>query len=255
MLPQSQLRQQWPSASVVPELQPESVHLWRFQLVASMGIQQMLWPILSIEEQMRSQRFIRPIDQQRFVMTRGHLRWLLGQYLNMDAAAVQFTYGEKGKPMVAEVSDSGLEFNLSHSHDTALIAVRLGAALGVDLEQISPDVDYTGITKRFLTYRERQAVFNQPVSDRCQVFFKIWTRKEACIKALGGSIGEHLDQIDVSSHLEQSATSVQFTPAADTKQTFFIFDLQPAVGYAGAWATATRPSTLHQYSLDIFPDE
>ncbi|MGF1603761.1 MAG: 4'-phosphopantetheinyl transferase family protein [Thermosynechococcaceae cyanobacterium] len=255
MLPQFQRLQQWPNTSVVPELQPQSVHLWRLQLGASTDVQQMLWPSLSIEEQMRSQRFIRPIDQQRFIVTRGHLRWLLGQYLNLDAAAVQFSYGEKGKPMVAGASDSGLAFNLSHSHDIALIAVRMGAALGIDLEQMNPDVDYAGITNRFLTHREQQAVFTQPVADRCRTFFQLWTRKEACIKALGGSIGEHLDQIDVSSNLEQSATSVQFTPAADTEQTLFVFDLQPATGYAGAWATVSKPSMLSQYSLDVFLDQ
>jgi 4'-phosphopantetheinyl transferase len=247
----AELSLQWPRTSVVPELQPQSIHLWRLRLMAPQASQEQLWQTLSIDEQARSQRFIRSIDQHRFVVMRGTLRWLLGQYLDLEPAAVQFAYGEKGKPRLSAVCTPTLEFNLSHARDQALVAVTRDAEVGIDLEPINPQVDYAGITKRFLTPGEQKAIFSHSQSERCRIFFQIWTRKEACIKALGGSIGENLAQIDVSKSLDQPVTSVQFTHSEGCEQIFTVSDLRPAPGYIGAWAAFSMPSMRHQYSLDL----
>ncbi len=242
---------QWQKTSIVPRLQAQDVHLWRLILSASQRVQQSLWRTLSEDEQERAQRFIKPADQQGFVIVRGRLRWLLGQYLGIDPAAVKFSYGTKGKPRLTE-TEQGLDirFNLSHSHGMALIAVAPGQDLGIDLEQINPHMDYEGITRRFLTCGEQQALFRRSETERCAMFFKLWTRKEACIKALGGSIASGLEHIDVSADLNQPTTTLQLSHETGLSQRIYVHDLSPTIGYAGALATSFMPHHLHRYRID-----
>lgn len=242
---------QWQHPPKIPTLCPHDVHLWRLSIMSSAQLQAHLWTILAPDEQRRCQRFIRPQDRQRFTMVRGGLRWLLGQYLNIAAEAVQFCYGEKGKPELAQSHAVNLTFNLSHSHGMAMIALAAEGDLGIDLEQINPQADYVGITRRFLTPGEQQVVLGQPPEAQCPIFFQLWTRKEACIKAVGGSIADYLDQIDVSPGWDRPSNSIQAINVTGYKQHFYLQSLEFAPGYAGALTTSWIPRQIHQYDLDI----
>ena len=244
---------EWELTSHVPTFSPQDVQIWKLSLKISEAMRAELWLTLSLDEQERAQRFIQPHDQLGFVAVRGQLRWLLGQHLGIDPAPVTFSYGEKGKPRLAKGNgaDLNLKFNLSHSHGIALIALTTDQELGVDLEEISTRIDYEGITQRFLASGEQEALFNQPEVQRCATFFQLWTRKEACIKAMGGSIAQGLEQIDVSMGLEQTTNTITLPQAGNVSTTLFIHDLQPMTGYAGALATTSSADNLQRYTLDF----
>jgi 4'-phosphopantetheinyl transferase len=243
---------EWQLTTSVPILEPQTVQIWKLSLKASESMRAELWSTLSLDEQERAQRFIHTRDQQGFVVVRGQLRWLLGQHLGIEPAAVQFSYGAKGKPRLAAGNGQilDLKFNLSHSHGVGLIAVTVEQEIGVDLEQISTRVDYEGITQRFLTRGEQQALFNRPAAERCAIFFQIWTRKEACIKAMGGSIAQSLERVDVSMGLNQVANSIPISAGVGLQQTLVVYDLKPNAGYIGALATTFTPHRLYPYILD-----
>ncbi|MEO0373381.1 MAG: 4'-phosphopantetheinyl transferase superfamily protein [Cyanobacteria bacterium P01_A01_bin.17] len=250
-------QQKWQLTPHVPPLEAQEVQVWKLSLKASASKRAALWSTLSLDEQERAQRFIHVRDQQEFVVVRGQLRALLAQHLGIEAATVQFSYGDKGKPKLA--TDSGqaldLKFNLSHSHGIALIAMTVGQEIGVDLEQISARIDYEGITQRFLTRGEQQALFNRPETERCAVFFQLWTRKEACIKALGGSIAQGLEQFDVSMGLDQRTNTVPLVEEGNNlSKVLILHDLKPVTGYVGALATPFIPHRLNQYILNS-PDQ
>lgn len=88
----------------------------------------------------------------------------------------EFRFGDHGKPSV-----EGIEFNVSHSGDFALVAVCQQAPVGVDIERIRPDVDVA----RLLT---RLGETSLP-SDRTELFER-WTRRESMTKAAGGPLFE-----------------------------------------------------------------
>ena len=91
----------WLPNPTPPALQPRVVHLWQRSLGATELEYQRLWALLSADEQQRAQRFVRQQDCRSFVVARGTLRQLLAHYLGLDAGALTFDYGDRGKPQLS----------------------------------------------------------------------------------------------------------------------------------------------------------
>lgn len=228
---------QWIKTNKVSALTINTLHIWRLRLHLDLTNINDLWQMLSKDEQQRAQRFVRPQDQAKFVQVRGHLRMLLGQYLNVRGETLAFEYGEYGKPQLTVPCNAlNLQFNVSHSHDLALIAITQAVAVGVDLEQVNSAANYIDISDRFFTPAEHQVLLQHPQTQQCQAFFRLWTRKEACIKALGGSIAHALDQIAVAQGLDQPITEIKVIEPSQPGQ-LFLQNLSLGSRYAGAVAT------------------
>jgi len=92
----------------------------------------------------------------------------------------QFTVGECGKP---EWNMEGLFFNLSHSGSVAA-CVLSDQPVGLDVQE--PCICRDALARRFFS-REEQ-FFLSASADKDRDFCRIWTRKEAYVKALGTGI-------------------------------------------------------------------
>jgi 4'-phosphopantetheinyl transferase len=127
------------------------------------------------------------------------LRRLLGAELQRDPAALDFQAGSHGKPRLAGAdAGSGLEFNLSHSGDHALLGCAWRHELGVDIEQWRDMRDEAALVQRYFSPAEQVAYAALPAARRSRGFFQCWTRKEAYVKAVGLGLGLPLDSFDVS---------------------------------------------------------
>ena len=84
-------------------------------------------------------------------------------------------------------------FSIAHSGGIVLCAVSTDAEIGVDIEQIIPIklADY----EEQLTENEWEYI--QTAADQQIAFYKIWTKKEALLKALGRGIDIDFDTMDV----------------------------------------------------------
>jgi 4'-phosphopantetheinyl transferase len=201
-------------------LLPDEVHLWTVQLAAAHEPNR-FWTLLSPDEKDRASRFRRDRDWVRFVICRGALRILAGRYLNCDPAGLQFSYGPKGKPTLGH---SGLEFNVSHSHECAVYGFSAGP-LGVDVEHIR-EVEVEAISQRFFAPDECTWILNSDA--RAEVFFDCWTRKEAYIKAEGGGLSIPLEDFSVLQPLPWE-----------------FYAWRPLPGYVAAAAVKPGKSFLH----------
>ncbi len=174
----------------------DEIHLWHAALDAHSveGLQH----LLSEDELLRADRFHFTRDRNHFAVARGLLRKLLSTYLRMDPNQLRLSYGEMGKPFLAESHASPISFNLAHSGGLAIYAFSLSRELGVDLEFIREELAEEGIAERFFSRREIGELQAVPVELRKQAFFNCWTRKEAYIKARGEGLSMPLDAFDVS---------------------------------------------------------
>jgi len=220
------------------------IHVWRANLAVSSNDYQQLAQTLSADERARAERFRFPRDRDRFIVSRGTLRTLLGRYLNTSPDHVQFRYGDKGKPALVEpLASMGLEFNLSHSEDLMVCAIAHQQAIGIDLEYLRPVTDLENLTQRFFTPREHAAI-HALEGDRCiRSFFQHWTCKEAVLKATGNGLMS-LSAIEICLQ-HDTAKLVQHNDASAPAWSLQLFT--PAPGYIGAVAiNAPKRSLIHR---------
>ncbi len=146
--------------------------------------------LLSPEELARAQTFKR--NQHHFLATRALMRKVLSRYMGLPSASLEFARSEQGKPYLTNVSHP-LYFNLSHSGNFAALAVSAVGEIGVDIETIRPR-NYLAIAERYYHAHELHQLLALHEAEREQLFFKLWTLKEAFFKATGGGISSGLDK-------------------------------------------------------------
>ncbi|HEX4274269.1 MAG TPA: hypothetical protein VHZ74_02890 [Bryobacteraceae bacterium] len=165
---------------------PHPVDLWTVSLVSSEP------SVLSAEETARANRFKFEKDRLRWACARSSLRRVLSGYAGIDPERLGFTYGQHGKP--ALLAEAGIQFNLSHAGDWALIAVSRAIAVGVDIERIREKIDMGPLLKR---------LGESDAPGTPQELYQRWTRREARSKAAGGALfdspAEAIRAVDVNS--------------------------------------------------------
>lgn len=151
---------------------------------------------LSQDEKVRSRSFVASHHRRRFVAARARLRSLLGKHLDLAPEDVVFVQNEFGKPSVAQAPS--MNFSLSHSGDQALLAISDTLEVGADLEQVRT-LEHLDLARRYFHRAEIAAIESQPNrSEQLESFFRIWTLKEAVVKALGKGLSMPLDRFAVS---------------------------------------------------------
>lgn len=182
------------------------------------------------------------------------LRRLLGAYGDVSPDALEFVAGEHGKPSLAgAAAGRGLEFNLAHSGEIALVAIARGRAVGVDVERWDPGIDHRDLAERFFSPGEREALADLAGSaDRlAEGFCSAWSRKEAYLKATGAGITRGLQHFDVSLAPGQPARLLADRLDAAAVERWVMRGIAPAPGYSAALVVA---APLEDVSLLFAPD-
>ena len=127
-------------------------------------------------EAARAARFRFPEHASRYLKSHGALRAILARYTD---ARLEFALREHGKPYLPQAPD--IRFNLSHSHDLALVGVTRDVEIGVDVEKFRP-------LPRFIDLADRFFPPGEPTPADEADFFRRWTRYEAVLKASGAGL-------------------------------------------------------------------
>ena len=141
---------------------------------------------LSPNERSRAERFVFPRDRRRFLAAHCVLRQLLADRCGRLPPSLQFGEGQFGKPFL--IDSVPCAFNLSHSGDFALIGISPDTEIGVDMEVVHHIPDAPALAERNFTFAERAALADATLDQRDVAFLLGWTRKEACLKALGSGL-------------------------------------------------------------------
>lgn len=167
-----------------PELAEGQVHLWHLRL-ENLPVMETP-PPADVGDRVRQLRM-----GQKFL-----LRLLLGAYLEIPGRDVVTVTGSNGKPALAPpLARSGLAFNLSHAGDRLAIAVARNLQVGVDIEQPGRDVRWRKLSERWFSRAEAEwlAALEQGAASR--EFLRLWTVREAMIKAMGATIAGHISSV------------------------------------------------------------
>ena len=225
----------------------EGVYIWHVNLRARrLSAINKYSNILSSDERDRAARFKFPDHRDRYIIAHAALRSILAGYLEADPARLEFCRGPYGKPeLVSATHRKPLDFNLSHSHESALVAVTLGRQIGVDIEYIKRDFHWQEVAERFFAPGEIARLRALPEEQQQRGFFACWTRKEAYIKAKGGGLSIPLQDFEVSLAPGEpvSLVSCSTDPEEVTRWSLAEMDVGPE--YAAAVAVEGHGWKLH----------
>jgi 4'-phosphopantetheinyl transferase len=152
-----------------------------------------LRPLLDRAELRQAERFRVEDARRRYLAAHLMARLVLGPAVGDDPGRLRFAYGEHGKPRLDH--PEAPHFNLSHSGDTAVVAVAV-AELGVDVETLRPVPRADRLALRYFSERERSWLAGRPTTTRDADFLALWTCKEAYLKAVGIGIGMPLKEVE-----------------------------------------------------------
>jgi 4'-phosphopantetheinyl transferase len=201
--------------------------------------------ILSPSEQARADRYVTSNLTRRSIVCRGALRRILGAVLGVPPAEVKFRLGPHGKPSL-DTDDPSLlrEFNVSHTGDLAVIAIASQRTVGVDVERLDRHVRHDELAARFFSPAECRDYFALQESQRLTAFYRIWTCKEAYLKATGAGLSFPLNRFRVSVAPDEppGLLDVEQAPSEIGRWSFVL----PPVGadYAAALAVEGHGWTL-----------
>ena len=141
---------------------------------------------LDQQELDRWSRYRHPRPRRQFALCRTALRRVLCERLGCANQDLRFVSLEHGKPGAYVGADPVRQsFNVSHGGNHGLLAFAPHGRLGVDVEERNLRHDPDGHIRKVFAPREQEALAAAGGERKARMFFKLWTLKEAVIKALG----------------------------------------------------------------------
>ena len=179
----------WQTAPAVPSARLGEVHVWRLPRQVLARALDEGESVSSAAEKAQSKRIRRPEARAEQLAGWGFLREVLSRYLSIPPQELVFDFGPRGKPsLIRDQNHDSLQFSLSHSRGTLLVAVARGREVGVDVETIRPERPHLALAWRFFSSKEAEGLATLPAQVRPFAFASAWTRKEAYLKATGEGI-------------------------------------------------------------------
>lgn len=171
-------------------LNEDTIHVWLLDIRKYNGNFLRLSNVLTAEERYRMSRFIHEGDRRRFLVGHSMLRILLSRYLQNSPENILLSTNEYGKLFLPK---SDVFFNISHSENMVMLAFVRKMQIGVDIEKIKYLNDYLQIAKNCFLPEESRRIYSYANEDNSmECFYKIWTIKEAYVKACGDGLSKSL---------------------------------------------------------------
>lgn len=219
---------------------PGEVHLWLAAAEEDWRYADSLAQ-LDATELARAERFRFERDRVRFVLGHGFARRVLGRYLDLEPAAVAFSWSRFGKPQVDP--GYGITFSVSRDDDRVAVAVADGGAVGVDIERRRPIHDAMAIAQAHFAPAEIESLASLPPSERTDTFLALWTRKESFVKALGRGLSIPLDSFVALDGLNRGYGRIM---GRQGTLPYCSVQFEDPAGYVGAVTTAGARASIRR---------
>jgi 4'-phosphopantetheinyl transferase len=181
----------------------------------------------------RAARYRFAEDRARFVIGRALTRTSLGHYLGANPLSFPFAYTKREQPVL--MRNENISFSITHTGDYVAVALTANARVGIDIEHARSKADLVALSKRILSTKDRRIFTTLPVADSLAAFFRIWTRKEAYLKARGEGISDGLQKFSVSFSTDEITTVIDERDRVNEAK-WRLHSLKVVDGYTGCVA-------------------
>jgi len=204
--------------------------------------------VLDDAERARVDSIAHARNRVEYIAAHALTRRLLSETIGEAPAAFHYQAGAKGKPLaLIEGRPAGLQFNLSHTNGLVAIAVSRLGEVGVDAEAIDRHVNLA-VADRYFFGAESRWLANLAPAVRAEGFLRLWTLKEAYIKATGRGLSQPLDEF----WFEVDPLRIRFTPAIADDEGAWRFDQRVLAGrflVAVGWRATSGDGGLPEVEL------
>ncbi|MEM9365035.1 MAG: 4'-phosphopantetheinyl transferase superfamily protein [Planctomycetota bacterium] len=198
------------------------------------------------EEHASAARFRVAKARNQHVIGRGMARCLLSHRV-CDARQIQIETLEQGKPFVQSPEAAIRPFNIAHTDGLVMCGLASGARwIGVDVECLERRTD-TNLARRYFASSEvAQLDRVRDEDERCHRFLKIWTLKEAFIKAIGTGLRTPLDAFWFEDSAADQPTITFADSGLDQGRYWRFKSFEPRPGFIAAVAIGDVAEDLRQ---------
>ncbi len=152
--------------------------------------------VLSDTELLRANRFVNEFDKAQFIQRRAFRRFCGATVLGSSQPLSQIVFEEtvNGRPYLSDLPD--LWFSFSSCRIGFLGAWSSTHGIGVDIEDVTKNLEAVELAHRFFSEAEANAVERADGLERLQTFFQFWSLKEAALKSIGEGLPFGLDAFE-----------------------------------------------------------
>jgi 4'-phosphopantetheinyl transferase len=201
--------------------------------------------LLDDAERARADRFRFAADRAAYTAVHALLRRMLADAHGLAPERWRFRAAAGGKPEIdPALGRPRRPFSLSHTRGMVACAVGWGDELGVDVESLGHSDSVLEIARRNFAPAETAMLEALPPAARASAFGRLWTLKEAYLKATGQGLAAPLDGFCFS--LDPVAINFR-VPAWDVPSAWQFAERNPGPGFSLALAVrrdADVPITL-----------
>lgn len=185
---------------------------------------------------------------RNYILARRVLRQLVAWRLDCDPSLIHFSKDHNGKPFIMPLAGRvPLHFSTSRSEDSALITFRTAGEIGIDFEIPHPCIDVQTLAASALSAAELQSFssIRAVCRDTAETYFyRLWTMKEAFLKASGVGLRLSPKLICLARHVSWNDYSCRNDVCVDVlAQSYAVLDISGRSYFA---ATATLEADAHQ---------
>jgi 4'-phosphopantetheinyl transferase len=224
-------------------------------LLDDAGRARRLESLLTPDELERRDRMAMESGRRQQLLTRALQREVLSHHAPRVAPRDwRFLRSEAGRPSLAPPFDAtGLHFNIAHTKGLVAMVVARSPHVGIDVEALDKRVPLP-VARRYFSAREIDALFALPQEQQPQRFLRLWTLKEAYLKAVGEGLSGGLDRMTFT--LDESG-GIAFERADDPRAGHWFFQeftppgFRVALAYLAADGDHRPRVQLRAYSADV----
>ncbi|MCJ7695392.1 MAG: 4'-phosphopantetheinyl transferase superfamily protein [Anaerolineaceae bacterium] len=221
--------------TLTDDFSKDQVDIWTIPLVQSELVINSLYWLLSDEEKDKLIRFHFSQDRHRFIICHGAVRRILSNYVGVDQGQIKFDINQFGKPFIRnKLGALEIQFNLTHSEDRAVLALTPTRNIGVDIEFIHPFTEYEKLAANYFSPEEKEDLESSEGPSKLNAFYKLWTRKEAFLKAIGKGLSFPLNDFSMLGKTSFEFQKVKLSWRSALAGYWYYIDLQIAEGYASS---------------------
>lgn len=195
------------------EIDRDAIHVYccRYDRVNELRLLNQYHSLLNQAERQRREDIRTEEGKLCFLVSRAMIRTLLGTAIGCPPTTLTIIADAQGKPFIDQPT-THWQFNLSHSQGLITLALAYDTAVGVDVECHHRNTDTLQLARHFFHFREIQQLEALATDEQRQHFFKLWTLKEAYVKALGYGLSHALDSFGFTFQQPDSMLAMHPSP-------------------------------------------